>query len=44
MDERKFELVSKYNDEKYMQLMPQRATAGSAGYDFNEKRPKIPVF
>lgn len=34
MDERKFELVSKYNAEKYMQLMPQRATAGSAGYDF----------
>lgn len=34
MDDRKFELVSKYNNEKYMQLMPQRATAGSAGYDF----------
>ena len=38
MDERKFELVSKYNDEKYMQLMPQRTTAGSAGYDFKAVR------
>ena len=41
MDERKFELVSKYNDEKYMQLMPQRATAGSAGYDFNTQWPSF---
>lgn len=37
----KFELVSKYNAEKYQFLIPQRQTQFSAGYDFKASKDTL---